>query len=175
MYWKLTENIWWGDRHSVEELKDEVGSVLNLAHNEELSPRRTRYNPLVLGGHVPYFRLGAHDRTFLTDTFLRELDSLLDICLWHLPMLIHCYEGKHRSPIVAVWAATKLSDYSRDAYKAVLSKAIALHPDFMTTLEYNYSISVQRKIESKIRDEEGFLASQAGISRLFQVKHLTPT
>lgn len=175
MYWKLTKNIWWGDRHSVEELKDEVGSVLNLAHNEELSPGKTKYDPLVLNGNIPYFRFGARDKEFLTDKFLTELDELLDVCLWNMPTLFHCYEGKHRSPIVAVWAATKMADYSREAYKTALSKTIALHPDFMTTLEYNYSKSVQWKIEAKIREEEGFLASQAGISKLFQVKQLTPT
>lgn len=155
MYWKLTEQIWWGDRHAVFELKNEVRSVLNLAHNSELAPGKTKYNPLVLDGTIPYFRLGARDRAFLPGNFLGELSTLLDICLLHTPTLIHCYLGQHRSPIVAVWGVVKQEEYSREVYENALARAIELRPDITPTLSYNYSKSVQGWIEQNIAYQAG--------------------
>ena len=153
MHWKLTDGVWWGDRHSLLDLKDEACSVLNLAHNEELSPGRTRYNPLFLGGKTPYFRFGAHDRDVLDDDFLWQLESLIDICLFHTPLLVHCYAGHHRSSIVAVWAAVKSLGYSVENYKAMMERAVSLRPDIQTSFQFNYSKSVQAWIEKRISEQ----------------------
>ena len=147
MYWKLKKDIWWGDRHSVSELKDQVGSVINLCHNPELTPGNTRYDALVLPGTTPYFRFGRHDNHFLTIPELRTLTIIIELALSYKPVLIHCYLGQHRSVNVAIAAALidegACTAADLDMYTTVAKQ---LRKDIVTELQY--SISLRRWIAS---------------------------
>jgi len=138
MHWKLTNDVWWGDRHAVSELADKVGSVLCIAHNPELSPGSTHYNPIVLHGMVPYFRLGRHDDQECSGRYLMELTSLIEICLQHKPLLVHCYVGSHRSPAVALYAA--FMDLKIDSIKELVELSARMY-----ALKNNIRVGIYHK------------------------------
>lgn len=142
MYWKLTDNILWGDFNSVLELKDQVGSVICLATNGDLLERG--YNPLILPAKVRYFRMAERDMTFPDATYIKSLEDVIKVSLRYKPLLVHCYVGQHRSPIIAVMAALIDSDdYSTENYMSLLSKVLELRPDCAEVMHFNFSKQMQ--------------------------------
>ena len=139
MIYKLTDSVWWGDRHVVAEHANEVCSVLNVAHNPELAPGKTRYNPLVLPGDTPYIRVGRHDSHAFDDVYMQDLADSVSICLRHVPVLVHCYVGSHRSPIVAVYVAFRMSKGTMKDLHDLMGKMVSLKPDFRVD-EYHKSL-----------------------------------
>jgi hypothetical protein len=143
MHWKLTDNIWWGSYDSVAFLASKVGSVINVCSNNELLEEK-KYNPLVLPGKVPYFRLGLDDRDFPDHNYISALDSAIRTCLCYKPVLIHCYAGMHRSPAAATLAAMlDLNKHDKETYFQLRKMTVLLNPDVKETLYFNYRMGIQ--------------------------------
>lgn len=103
---RLSDKIWWGDRHSPAETTD-AKSVLNVAQNLD-----DYYWPRI--GHVaqtvPYFRIAKHDDDVVDALHVANIDCILDLIErnnWY-PVLIHCQAGCHRSMTTAVYAQWRL-------------------------------------------------------------------
>lgn len=159
MYWKLTDNIWWGDCDSLAEVSKEVGCVLNVASNNELLHMK-QYNILCLYGKIPYFRLALKDRDTPDEKYMSSLESILKVCLLYKPVYIHCIAGMHRSPAVAALAAMMDSnEFTKEAYENLTKRTVELNPRVAETLDYNYRIGVQNWIMSKIRPPSGLRTS----------------
>ena len=158
-YKVLTDNVYWGNRHSVEELKDKIGSVLCVAHNPEFSPGGgSSYNPLILHGDTPYFRMGLHDDQDMTSRYFLDLTALIRICLEHTPVLIHCYAGSHRSSVTAAWAATL------DALKHGKQPCPELFQEMWSKVKMQQKVSVRQFSKDLQRYAVGYLVGlQAGI------------
>jgi len=158
MYYNLTENIYWGDWKSVYQLKDIVGAVVCVAWNQEMIDGG--YSPLVLPYSIPYFKLAERDRAFPSDSYFKTLYLVFKALKGrHFPVLVHCYMGQHRSPIIAVMAAIAFSDklsFELDAYYEQLLKFVDVTlPDFERTRKYNYSVVAQIWIKGNILSVEG--------------------
>ena len=101
---KFTEDIWFGDKPSIAEGRDEIKSVVNVAHNL----RQPYWNNVgKLPWDVWYFRLASPDREHLTKEYI---DALGEIIYGirnanKFPLLCHCRMGGHRGPTTAMYAA----------------------------------------------------------------------
>lgn len=162
MFWKLTDNIWWGDWNSLLETKDEVASVICLASNSSLA--FCGYNPMVLNHKIRYFRFAEGDLVFPEQDYFAAIEEIIRICLWpgNDPLLIHCYAGMHRSPIIAIFAALiKFSIYSdnREAQdfieekKRLFAKAEKLNPKCSECWKFNFSVGTQQWIDKRISEQ----------------------
>ena len=165
MYWKLTNDIWWGDYLSVAELKDQVGSVICLATNGDLLEKG--YNPIILPPKVRYFRMAEKDMSFPDATYIKSLEEIIKVSLRYKPLLVHCYIGQHRSPIIAVMAALIDSkDYSMENYINLVSKVIQLRTDCLVSkviqlrtdcadvMHFNFTKQIQSYIKTYILNRQ---------------------
>jgi len=157
MYWQLTEDIYWGDYKAVEELKDEVGSVICVATNKDLE--RIGYNVFSLPPKVRYFRFAEKDKSFPDYEYISSLEGLIEISLLYRPLLVHCFAGQHRSPIIAILASliaynkkNRESEYyfDRRLYNSFIEKVKKLNPLCDECWNFDYSRTVQKWIESRI-------------------------
>jgi len=108
MIWKLTDQVWWGDRLSIGE--DVPGVVINLADNLSLNYHHpdepSDYEFLSLPETVPYFRISVADAGKPTQEFLTNIQILIQMAerMKWFPILFHCWEGVHRSLTTAIFA-----------------------------------------------------------------------
>jgi hypothetical protein len=149
MYYNLIDKVYWGDWKSVYQLKYIVGSVICVAGNQEMVDGG--YSPLVLPHSIPYFRLAERDRAFPTDAYFETMYHVIrSFKRANLPLLVHCYMGIHRSPIVAIMAALALENDSAEYYKFLLTAVENIIPDFKETRKFNYSVAAQGWIERRL-------------------------
>lgn len=149
MFKKLTDNVFWGNVNSIRELKDVARSVICVANNDEMI--RDHYSPLILPYTVPYFKCADKDRSFPSDSYFEMLKYLIEgIKTKYEPLLVHCYMGQHRSPIIAIMAAVILNNGSTDYYENLMSIVENLLPDFKDTRNYNYSMSAQKWMKKNL-------------------------
>ena len=104
---KLTPEVWWGDKPSVQESLGEVKSIINVAH----AIRRPYWKDLGnLDWRVWYLRLALPDREPVDDMYMQMFES----AIWAIngakkfPLLCHCRAGGHRGPAAAFLAAFRL-------------------------------------------------------------------
>lgn len=118
-FWKLTENVWFGDRGSPEETRDTAKSVISLAYNSDLrdKPHRNPYYT-ILPALKPYFWFPRPDESPPDEKYLSLLDKV--ILGMHSggfhPMLVHCWGGQHRSPATAIYAQLLLEGFCYKRY-----------------------------------------------------------
>ncbi len=104
MYKKLTDDIWFGDKASVEETLGEVKSIINVAH----SLRRPYWKDLQhLHWDVWYYRLALPDRVAADTNYMHAFQNILRGIKQanKFPLLCHCRAGGHRGPTAALFAA----------------------------------------------------------------------
>ena len=121
MICKLNELIWFGDKASVKEGMDHVGSVINAA-----STIRRPYWDWVgkLDWKVWYFHMGCPDRIPVDWTYVELLKAVVYLIRQgrKFPLLCHCKAGGHRGPTAAVFAYWCIHDQTEKA----LDEAIRL-------------------------------------------------
>lgn len=153
MIWRLTEEVWWGDRFSLTDAEvkgHEVGAVLNLAHNltEHYGGPPHVYDLLSLSEEIPYFRLARRDEQEVDEVFIQNLNAILDVIERgeHHPVLIHCWEGRHRSPVTAVYAAFRRGEPTEIRFNELYGRMLELRPTFVK-LEYAESLLSRLRLE----------------------------
>lgn len=131
MIWKLTDSIWWGNVESPRECLWSTKSVLCVAENRELAdPQLSPYAIHIGAGCTskPVFWLPRNDYVSVDHQYVVALNGVLKaIDSSHLyPLLIHCYAGIHRSPAVAIYAASVIGGGD---YKSLVEKSLQLRPE----------------------------------------------
>jgi len=158
MIWKLTDRVWWGDRLSIGE--EVPGAVINLADNLSINYHNpdepSDYEFLSLPETVPYFRLSIDDNTEVEPHFLVSLEQFIHLSqrMGWFPLLIHCWEGRHRSPTTAVFAElcikwSRFKETSRrgevqEYFEYLWGKMERLRPE-LVLLEYGRSLQTVLK------------------------------
>jgi protein tyrosine phosphatase len=154
MIYKLTERVWWGDRHSIKE--NSFGAVLNVANNLNFSPTNENpdYDFLSLREDIPYIRLSRGDREAVDSTYMDHLDRSIDllISMESFPILVHCWEGRHRSPIVAIYIECYLRKRSQGfttmrEFKSLLDKAHSLKENIVQ-MDFSHSLQKYHEIRN---------------------------
>ena len=139
MIYKLTDKVWWGDKHAVAEVGNDIKSVLNVSQNQsERYFDRLKKLPQI----IPYFRLGRPDREEMNRAYLQNLDAITDIIIkngWY-PCLVHCVAGGHRSPAAAVYLAWKISGKTKFALQALRTQMLTLKLDVAINRPYHRSL-----------------------------------
>jgi len=108
---KFTDRIWFGDKPSIEEGRNEIKSVINVAHNL----KQPYWNNVgKLPWDVWYFRLASPDRAELPYNYITALAGVVNgiAAGAKFPLLCHCRMGGHRGPTAALFASWVL-DSSR--------------------------------------------------------------
>lgn len=146
MHYNLTDNIYWGDRFAISELKDVVKAVVCVAHNQRMVDEG--YTPLVLPYTTPYLKMADKDRSFPPKEYFDTLYSVFKTFKGrYSPILVHCCKGIHRSPITALLAALAVTDTPPKKLGEYYSKLFHViwgtSPDHARALGYNYSQSAQ--------------------------------
>ena len=145
-FWKLTDDIWWGDVVSPDECLHTAKSVICVADNPELVIHA--FSPYVQ--HLyhpdpkpkPFFWLPINDYVEVDSDYIKTLDAVIDIVIDRslYPLLVHCYAGIHRSPAVAIYAGMCLAG-GVASYEPLHAKARELRPE----MEYHqFSKSLHR-------------------------------
>jgi hypothetical protein len=139
MIYKLTDQVWWGDRHAISEAPTQIHSVLNVSHNQ----RGSYFNSMKqLPQEVPYFRLGRKDRYEMDVEYLRALNGVADIIIankWY-PCLVHCLVGGHRSPGAAVFLGWRIANRSLEALGKLRAEMLRLRSDVAINQPYHRSL-----------------------------------
>ena len=115
MIYKMSEQVWWGDKPSIEESMGKVGSIINVAH----AIRKPYWqNVSKLDWDVWYFKLASPDREELSEEYMIALASVVDAIRIgdKFPLLCHCRMGGHRGPTAALFAYWHLSGRTRKAF-----------------------------------------------------------
>lgn len=125
MYKKLTPDVWFGDKPSVQETNGKVKAIINVAHRI----KRPYWKDLgKLPWDVWYFRLAKPDAHEADDRYLYALAAVADqlVCTGKLPILVHCLMGGHRGPTAALFMAWHIG--GRQGFEALYDAAKALVP-----------------------------------------------
>jgi len=109
------------------------------------------YNPIILPYHVRYFRMSERDLAYPNDRYFESLKDIIMVALRYKPLLVHCFIGQHRSPIVALMAAIIDSkDYSMENYESTLAKILQLRKECAEILHFNFTQSAQSWMKKNI-------------------------
>jgi len=146
MIWKLTDEIWWGDRACpTDDEAQEVGAVLNVATNLSLDfpedpDHPPSYDFFGFPEATPYFRLPVDDDAHVTREYLWDVVAIIEMVErnnW-FPLLIHCWKGLHRSPALAVYAAFHLATqdqlglpWPRSKWDQLMERMASLRPEYV--------------------------------------------
>lgn len=141
MIWKLTDQVWWGDRFSLQEA-DEAGvrSNIDVAHQlRRMTSFREAPSPEILR-----MRLPINDKQSASDAYMTSIWGVVRdfISEEAEPILVNCFAGGHRSPGVAVFVALcrdrilrndLTGIYSQPLAESLRAKMLELHPTVRTT------------------------------------------
>jgi len=139
---QLDDNVWFGDWESPTELKDQVGTIINVAHS--FSPRHNRnayWQKLEkLHYSIFYVRLAKKDHEAADKKYLHSFESVVNqaVLLDRLPILCHCQMGRHRGPTAGIAAAWILNGKTRDSLEHFIDKATHLRPKYARTINTPY-------------------------------------
>lgn len=113
---KVSRDIWFGDKPSVQEALGEVQAIINVAH----SLRRPYWGDLgKLHWNVYYIRMAIPDRVPVTDEYCNMLACAIDGIQANgkFPLLCHCRVGHHRGPTAAFFAYWHLHGRTGTAFR----------------------------------------------------------
>jgi protein-tyrosine phosphatase len=156
MHWKLDDNVWFGDWTSPIELKDEVNTIINVAHS--FSRRRKRHvywqNLEQLNSKILYVRLAKKDHDEVDSQYLAAFESVVNqaVLADKLPILCHCQMGRHRGPTSGVAAAWILNGKTRESLEHFIKKATELRPKYVRSVNTPYrktmtDLMIQQSVE----------------------------
>lgn len=129
MIYKLTQDIWFGDKPSIAEGVNDVSSVLNVC--DKIAQPYWRHVSQ-LGYHVWYFKMALPNEVVPDETYYEGLERLLSLIddVDKYPLLIHSRKGDLRAPAVALFAYWQLHERTVKAKEEGLTKVTRLQPAF---------------------------------------------
>ena len=129
MIWRMSEQVWFGDKPSVVEDSTTVRSIINVAH----SIRKPYWeNVGSLSWDIWYFKMACPDRVCPDELYLKAFVQIVEAVKigGRFPLLCHCRVGGHRGPTAAVFAYWVLSGRKRDMLKVAIDMADRLRSGF---------------------------------------------
>lgn len=113
MFKQLTEQVYFGNWESPQELAGKVKTVINVAHNFSNRRGRNRYwaDLESMPWETFYVRLAKKDRQDCDQHYFITLSTVVILAQNNgkLPILCHCQMGGHRGPSSAIAAAFVLA------------------------------------------------------------------
>jgi hypothetical protein len=149
VYFQLTKDVYWGDRHSPAELADKVRLVLCVADQPDaLDPH--------VAGRIPYLRLALPDHDRPDAIYFNLLQHIISgaIDTNRLPLLVHCHAGLHRSPHVALFIAAAIAGYAHGVIGRLETRIGELRPEWQ---RMEFGTGIREKLTEIERDESALL------------------